>query len=337
MNDNNSFFKKIIKALINIAIAIVTTVTSIFILNYLRLNIFYNLTKNNYSEFTEIPDLNIGYVPQGMCYVSSKNIILQTSYNDEASSRLYVFDYNRKELICKFDLKDSSGHDIQSHVGGVASNGNKVWICGDSTLYIYNLSEILSSSENSIKSLKELTLNNSSDFCFYQYNKITNNPNESHYYNILWIGSFIVNLNPLSKPAIPLLYGYNLEKGDDITSIDNPDYTVAIPDKVQGLYIDTENNFYFSRSYSGFLSSTIDIHENILNSKTSEYLDNAKRIQYHDYRNTRRIRSIILPPMAEGIFIKDDKLYIIFESAALKYNFVKPKINKILELKRGIE
>ena len=333
MSDERTFFKRITKIIINLAIAIVTIIVAIFILNYLWLNLFYNFTRNKYTDFSQIPDLNTGYIPQGLCYVSNKNIILQTSYNDEAPSRLYVFDYNRKELICKFDLKDSSGKDLYNHVGGVTSNGNKVWVCGNSTIYVYNLSDILASSESSIKSTKEMSINNGADFCFYQYSKIKNIPNETHYYNILWIGSFVINLNPLSSTTTPLLYGYNLEKSDEISNLDNPDYTVAIPNKVQGLFIDKDNNFYFSRSYSGFFCSTIDVHEDILNSKTSEFLDNAKRIQYHDYRNTRRIRSILLPPMVEGIFLKDGMPHIIFESAATKYYFVRPRIDKILILK----
>ena len=329
MNNKEHFLKIIAKHVVNIAIAIVITVAVIFFIDYLGLVSYYYFSKNSYTEFSETPDLYEGYVPQGMCYIENNNVVLQTSYSENAPSKLYVFDYDRKELTCKFILKDSTGKEIYNHVGGITSNGDKIWICGDSNMFIYSLSDVLSSSENDLKSIKEISIPSKGDFCFYQYTKISNNPNESHYYNILWIGSFYVNLNPFKKSS-SVLYGYNLAKSDGISNLDNPDYTVAIPDKVQDLYIDKNNNFYFSRSYSGFLTSTIDVHENLLNSKTEEFLVNAKRVQYHDYRNTRRLYTYTLPPMAEGIFIKNNKLHVIFESAAQKYLYAMPKINKIL-------
>ena len=336
MKNSNHFIKVTAKYVINIAIAIITTIAVIFLIDYLGLVSYYHFSKNSYLEFSEIPELAEGYVPQGMCYVEKSNVILQTSYNDNAPSKLYVFDYKREELICKYTLKDSSGKDIYGHVGGITSNGNKVWICNGSIMLVYSLSEILSSSDNTIKSTKELSLPISGDFCYYQYTKVTNNPNESHYYNILWVGSFAVNSNPFSQRTSPFIYGYNLEKSDDIDNFNKPQYIVAIPDKVQSLYIDKDNNFYFTRSYSGFFTSSIDVHENMLNSKLEEFLVNAERIQYHSFRNTRRLHSYTLPPMAEGMFIKDNKLYVIFESASKKYLYAMPKINKIIsfELKK---
>lgn len=174
------------------------------------------------------------------------------------------------------------------------------------------------------------------DFCFYQCTKMSNNPNDSNYYNILWIGEFSVNINPFKKYKQPYLYGYDSKGTNNFTNFDNPDYIISLPNNVQGLFIDEDNHFFFSRSYSGFFTSNIDVYENILDTKIEEMLVDGNRKQYHDYKNTRRISNYTLPPMSEGFFIKDKKVYVMFESAAKKYLYTIPKIKniKIFELKK---
>ena len=44
------------------------------------------------------------------------------------------------------------------------------------------------------------------------------------------------------------------------------------------------------------------------------------------------LKSIKLPPMAEGIFYKDNEIYILFENSADKYFFAFPKITKIIKI-----
>ncbi len=332
MNEVSKIPKIIAKALIKIVVTILVIAAVIILLDYLGLVSFYFFSKNNYSIFIEIPDLDKGYVPQGMCYTKD-NLVLQTAYNDNGPSKLYVIDYEKKELSKGLILKNSKNEEIRNHVGGIASDEELVWICGDHKLFMYSLPSIISSTENFISSTKEFDIPNGGDFCFYQYNKMNDNPNDLHYYKILWIGEFSVNVNPLKKYNQPYLYGYDLEKSTDISNFDNPDYITTLPNTVQGLFIDNNNHFIFSRSYSGFLTSNIDIYENMLDTKTEEMLINGNRKQYHDYKNTRRIANYTLPPMSEGFFIKDDNIYVVFESATKKYLYAVPKLKHIISFK----
>jgi hypothetical protein len=83
---------------------------------------------------------------------------------------------------------------------------------------------------------------------------------------------------------------------------------------VQGMAITEENNFVFTRSYT-----------NLVNSKLTIYKDMTQE-------NHVLLKKINLPPMAEGIFYKDNEIYILFENSADKYFFAYPKIKRIIKI-----
>ena len=198
-----------------------------------------------------------------------------------------------KELrLIEIDDKDNN-----NHVGGITTNEEKVWITNDYEINEYNLEEIINTKNNYIKSIKNEKLPNRGDFCSY------NN-------NTLWIGDFYLKPFYNVPNDTPLLYGY------DTKSIDynNPKYTIKLPKMVQGMAITNENKFIFTRSYT-----------NLINSELTIYSDMTKE-------NYKKIKSIKLPPMAEGMFLKDNELYILFENSSDKYFFAYPKIKKIIKI-----
>ena len=69
--------KKLIKCLIwTIFIFII-----LFVINYARINIYYFINKDNYTEYSKIEGNIDNYAPQGLAYSEKYNVILQTSYN----------------------------------------------------------------------------------------------------------------------------------------------------------------------------------------------------------------------------------------------------------------
>ena len=287
---------KYLKIIITIPILIIISILLILIIDYIRLNIFYLVNKNNYIEVADTQGNKNKYAPQGLTYSEKYNVILQTSYNKNNVSMLYVIDFNTGKLLKELKLIEINDQENNNHVGGITTNDEKVWITNDYEINEYNLEEIITTENNYIKSKKNNKLLNRGDFCTYKN-------------NTLWIGHFYLKPFYNAPQDTPLLYGYDT---NDL-NYNTPKYTIKLPKMVQGMAITDDNNFIFTRSYT-----------NLINSELSIYNDMTKE--------TKKIKSIKLPPMAEGIFYKDNELYILFENNWDKYFFAYPKVKKIIKI-----
>ena len=287
---------KYLKIIITIPILIIISILLILIIDYIRLNIFYLVNKNNYIEVADTQGNKNKYAPQGLTYSEKYNVILQTSYNKNNVSMLYVIDFNTGKLLKELKLIEINDQENNNHVGGITTNDEKVWITNDYEINEYNLEEIITTENNYIKSKKNNKLLNRGDFCTYKN-------------NTLWIGHFYLKPFYNAPQDTPLLYGYDT---NDL-NYNTPKYTIKLPKMVQGMAITDDNNFIFTRSYT-----------NLINSELSIYNDMTKE--------TKKIKSIKLPPMAEGIFYKDNELYILFENNSDKYFFAYPKVKKIIKI-----
>lgn len=288
---------KFLKIIITIPILLIISILLILIIDYIRLNIFYIINKNNYTEIADIQGNKNKYAPQGLTYSEKYNVILETAYNKNNVSMLYIIDFNTGKLLKELKLIEIDDSENKKHVGGITTNEEKVWITNDYEINEYNLEEIINTKNNYIKSIKNNKLLNRGDFCTY------NN-------NTLWIGHFYLKPFYDAPKGTPLLYGYDIDNLD----YNNPKYTIKLPKMVQGMSITNENNFIFTRSYT-----------NLINSELTIYNDMTKE-------NFKKIKTIKLPPMAEGIFYKDNELYILFENSSNKYFFAYPKIKKIIKI-----
>jgi len=288
---------KYLKIIIKIPVIILLTVLLILIIDYIRLNIFYIMHKNNYIEVADTQGNKNKYAPQGLTYSEKYNVILQTSYNKNNVSMLYVIDFETGKLKKELELIEIDDKENHNHVGGIATNDELVWITNDYEINEYNLEEIMTTENRFIKSKKNNKLPNRGDFCAYKN-------------NTLWIGHFYLKPFYDAPNDTPLLYGY------DINNLDysKPKYTITLPKMVQGMAITKENNFIFTRSYT-----------NLVNSKLTIYKDMT-------IENHVLLKELNLPPMAEGIFYKDNELYILFENNSDKYFFAYPKVKKIIKI-----
>lgn len=288
---------KYAKAIIKIPVILILTVLLILIINYIRLNIFYMMNKDNYIEVADTQGNTNKYAPQGLTYSKKYNVILETAYNKNDVSKLYVIDFETGNLIKELELIEVDDTENNNHVGGIATNDETVWITNDYEVNEYNLEEIMTTENRFIKSKKNSKLQNRGDFCTYKD-------------NTLWIGHFYLKPFYDAPNDTPLLYGYDTNNLD----YTNPKYTIILPKMVQGMAITGENNFIFTRSYT-----------NLINSKLTIYKDMTKE-------NHVIIKEQSLPPMAEGIFYKDKELYILFENNSDKYFFAYPKVKKIIKI-----
>ncbi len=292
---------KIVKRLLFIFLLIIL----VFLLNYVKILILYKLNKNITSTYI-INGIDDKYVPQGLAIYEDSKIILQTSYNAKGKvSKLYLTDMNSNSKVKELDLYLTTNEPNTGHVSGLALSHDKLWISNNYLLEEYDLNEVLTTTDSKIVAKKEYKLKNRGDFCYYKN-------------NILWIGDFY--LYPIYKVPNnkPLLLGYDVSKNIDF---ENPIYKIEIPALVQGMTMDDNNNFIFSKSYSNFLNSRIAIYENHTKN-TNEYKITKESL----------IRKFVIPPMSEGLIYHSNKLYVLFESGSDKYVHAFPKVKNLLSI-----
>ena len=298
------FFLRLLVIIIGFLLIIII-VLPLHLLNiYFSININYYSARKLYSEEYDVEGNKNKYIPQGLTYSEDYNVILQTSYNkNHEVSKLYVTDFKTGVLLKELKLINIDGTENTDHVGGIATYKNRIWITSDYRVNEFNLDEIMNTTEKSIKSISKTDLPIRGDFCTF---------NE----NTLWIGDFFLKHFYDVPNNTPYLYGYTINDSntDLIINYQKPDKTYILPKAVQGMVING-NDFYFTESFTYLNRSKLEIYHNVSDSKNlNEQKNKTKKI---------------LPPMAEGMFLKDNKLYILFESSADAYSPAQPKLSRI--------
>ena len=310
---------KIIKKIVKIILIIVLVAITIFVLNYIRINIHYQINKKNYQDAFPVAGNQDHYVPQGLCYSSKYNVALQTSYNgDHKVSMLYVIDFKSGKLLKSLKLKDINGNDQTYHVGGIATDNNTIWITNDYEIEEYSLDEVINTTTNEIKSILTTPLSIRGDFCTVYDNK-------------LWIGDFYLKPFYDVPDGNPLLLSYPIENTIDYK---NPEIIISLPKMIQGLTFNDKGEFILTASFTYLIQSDFTIYENILKQPTNETINfNGKEIPYYHLTKKNLIQKIKMPPMAEGLFYLDGSYYILFENSTDYYQMALPKMNNVIQYK----
>jgi hypothetical protein len=260
------------------------------------------------SKFALITKLDENYVPQGISYL--KNWIIISYYSNENNpSILVILDKNTGEFIKYLDIYFSNGKPYTGHAGGVTVSKKYVWISSDYHLFKIKLNDLINA-----KSGDKIKIINSNEIpvkgAFVQYHN-----------NHIWVGEFYHFYDYITNPKHRLINrkgteynawitGFSLDENENISSFE---YILSIPDIVQDIeFID--NYIVLSRSYGRKNDSILEFYSNVLNEKPNKNI-NGIPLWFLD----EPVKTINILPMSEGITKIDNSLYILFESAALKY------------------
>lgn len=220
--------------------------------------------------------------PQGLCL--AEEFFLVTSYNEkkDAPGCLFLFDHESGDYLATLGMKKGS------HLGGVAYDGENVWICH--------------SDENTLQRIP------------FSYIRAVGRSASGRFLDI----SEEVEAYPLSlNPSCITFYGGQLFVADtallfrsEMRSYSWEDgelkegTSYSIPPLVQGIAITGEGRVLFSTSYGRRNSSYLKCYSDL--TELSRSTGNPSV-------------TIELPPCMEGISYQDHTLYAVFESAAKKY------------------
>ena len=280
-------------------------------------------------------------IPQGMTYYKAKNWVLIASYKNGGGSPsvIYALSLETGRFVAQFNLYNNDKSACTAHVGGIAASNFNLYIADKNNSISYVPLSELNVAEGTLKDiyiqgtvdLAELSSANTS-FC-----SLDN--------GILWTGNFYHTADGYNTPANSvynsMMFGYALQgansqtewnafatgsiTGDASASTNAdcagyPTYTLAIPNtitKIQCALV-AKGRVYMGTSYGrrnacDLYIADIDLTKDgnttvtIAGHQTDAYLlSDYRSFNNHLYMN-------------EGMFMLNNEIYILTESAAYKY------------------
>lgn len=288
---------------------------------------------DGYSPITEIPETENGYVPQGFCYCEKLGMYLISYYHAENPSILALIDAESHEHIKTVNLYDESNNAFTGHVGGIDSDGEYLYITCEESVARVRLNKLKECDESLILTeyfytdVKCSYLNCDSEYIYvgeFYTGGGNYDTNEDHHIMVtpLDVSFARVNIYKLSDLDF---------SGDSKTPL-TPEYSFAVPNRVQGIVRLNDESFVLSVSYGRKNYSYLYIYENPLNYEPQyTYSINGSDVPVYFFLDDYKTNTVTLPPLLEGIDIKDNKVLGIFESGAEKYSDAKQIENNICQ------
>ena len=222
--------------------------------------------------------------PQGLCLTDEFVLITSYSAEDDCMGELMVFDRESGKYMVTLGL------DENSHLGGIAFDGENVWVCN--------------SYENCVERISydfiELMAYQNTGEVVDARDVVDTFPVKNTPSCITWYGGrlWIATHTLMVKSR---MYAYYLDKSKD-KLVSLSDY--QIPPKIQGVAFDDSGRVYLSSSYGRNNSSYLYCY------------DSVTALATHPKRPQIKVE---MPPGSEELDVSDDILYLIFETAGEKY------------------
>lgn len=282
---------------------------------------FFNMASKEF----EIPGLDTKFTPQGMTIIDGSDRFLICGYmTDGTPSRFYLVSSGQVE---KYFTLTQAEEDYDGHAGGVVSKGSTIWVVGDKHCYRFSLSDVnRCDNGGKVAILDSFKTNNGADFVF-----------ESN--GVLWVGEFYKQgkyetdashklTTRSGETNNALVFGYKIDESKGyglVSQAPLPDKALSIRGLAQGIAVASDGRFVMSTSY-GLPDSNIYIYKNVL----AEEKHGTVSIGMHTFDmwfldNDSLLNTINTPSMSEELVIKNDRVYVLFESGAKKYRLYNRK------------
>ena len=275
-----------------------------------------------------VPGLDEDFVPQGFHYDQENGYYLVSGYSakSEMPSTIYVLNAKSGEIVGKALLHKEDGEVFTGHSGGIARNGDYIYIAGGSgrCLYVFSYSDVLAAGMGgSVNRLGKFSLKYSdedyqgtsfvsvagdrlivgeyrteTDYSYPDSHKVTTAAGDEH-------GGLAMEF--MLDPEGP--YGISI----------HPTRVFSIRDYVQGIWME-DGKIYLSTSH-GLSHSLIYVYDEARLAEEGTIKIIGRTLPLYSMDRTSLEATYKIAPMSEELFMKDGKLYIMCESACSKYIF----------------
>lgn len=221
---------------------------------------------------------------QGICFTPELLLITSYSTDKKELGSLMLFDKESGAYLATLGMKKGS------HLGGIAFDGENVWIChsNSNTLERISYEYILKIAEDAPGYCIDAS-------ALSDEYVLENVPSCITFYG----GRIWVATHTRIFDSQMLSYRYDSEN-DTLTALSR----YRIPNKVQGVDFDENGAVYLSTSYGRNNSSYLKVYSSLLALNRKPNNPSMK---------------VEMPPCSEEVAISGDSIYVLFESASEKY------------------
>ncbi len=258
-------------------------------LNQLNYHFIYSLDvpgnpKTKWKDYRNRMIDSTNQCPQGICIVDEYIVITSYGIDTDALGTMAFYRMSTGEHVKTF------GMDSRSHLGGIAFDGKNLWICNSNN---HELERISLSFLKKIISVSSQNFIDISD-CFDRYPVDTIPSCICYYHGKLYVGSHRILTTGYA-------YEYAYQEQKNCLVYENK---YRIPAKTQGIFVNDKDQIYVSSSYGRTRASHL-------------YLFDSFRQMDASPKNPNAI--IQMPPGAEGGYVFQGFIYLLFETACSKY------------------
>lgn len=307
--------KKVFKMILRIFLAVIclALVASLCVFGWSKIH-YRDFYKDSQRCFA-IPGLSSGFVPQGFDYDEDGQFYLISGYMKDTtqSSRIYVVGEDGSKKCT--ELLDENGEPFTGHCGGVAINGDYLYLPSDkNSLVVYSLTEVLE--KDQAKQVGTFETGERTSFCSFENGYLITGA----FYRA---GSYETpEYHHLTTPAGDENHAIiSIYKADEeaVFGVDpNAVAALSVRDQVQGIVVTDDGKIVLSTSW-GLNSSELYLYE--MDDRVGSVQVNGAQVPLYYLDSANLLESVTVPPMSEEMVYKDGRVYVLTESACTKYLF----------------
>ena len=265
-----------------------------------------------------VPGLRQDFVPQGIESFGD-GFLISGYLSRSGRARLYHMD--ALGGVTSMALYKEDGTVLRCHAGGVAAEGDFVYLVGGGRCYVFSADEVKDWDRRAVTALGSFETRNRASFC------------------TIWNGGVLVgeyargekyatdDSHHLTTPAgdehQALGVVYPLDPASPLGVAETPAAAVSLPDGVQGLCTTYDGRTVLS--VSGALGvSRICLYESAAAEReTGETFtwSDGTAVPLYAIDSSAYLETLYLPPQTEETTYRGGKLYVLFESASFRYQY----------------
>lgn len=328
MKNTHPRLKKALKIVLITLCSLILLVGLILLGAHLLTPVIYDDFFDNVTAEYETVGLDDGLVPQGFDYLEDKDTYLQCGYMaDESASRIYVIPEGNENEARYVSLLSPDGTPYTGHTGGITAYGDFVWLANDgegeeNCVWVLSLSELLATPNGGEITLgKRFSTENRAAYCMA----------DGEY---LWVGEFYREEDYPTAPshtftvangeehhAIVCAYPLDSTTEYGVAADLTPELVLSVTGQIQGFDMTENGGFVLSASF-GLSTSLLRVYAPIdKDTPDAKLAINGEDVPVYFLDEDLLLDTIEAPPMSEEIVVRDDRLYVVFESACDKYIF----------------
>ena len=285
---------------------------------YMKQRAAIRLYLENSTPVCRIPDIDRGFIPQGLSYDPGSDRVLITGYMGlGGNSPIYVAERGGGQAK-KVLMRTPDGGRFAGHAGGLSIFGGHVYIAGSTggCMYAYSLPELLRAPDGTaLNAALRIPLKNAEDTIRVSFTAADG--------ALLYAGEFhkdpIFRTHPSHTVTTPdgkqkaYLLGFTPDRNGGAV----PALVYSIPDNVQGVCFD-DRFLYLSQTDSLFSARILTYaREDLKAAGTKNVLGHEVPLYCLTESSAHKITPVA--PMSEELLVVDDRLYILYESASNRY------------------